>query len=323
MTPSGQPRRALPARAYAVAAWAVLFLLLAQAVGHSWVRVGHPLVRRQHSAAHAPQYEWLLDGAAIDALRAWNGAGARFQFSWGRYGSGRVSCSEPNGNRDTVWSDSVCGQPWGTYTLALAQTWFNRLTGEAVDSDVVFNRNRDWAIYDGPQRFAVDFRRVALHEFGHVLGLDHPDDHGQFRNAIMNSRVSDLDRLQSDDVNGIRGLYGSEPRRGTPDLVVESLQASPRTLTAGDALHPVGQRAERRGRGCGGDDAALLLLSVQQRGMGGRGVGRRGRASRLDEPFRVDRPHGAVARGHPLLQRVVSRPSPASGTRTTAPAACG
>ncbi|MCY4658911.1 MAG: matrixin family metalloprotease [Acidobacteria bacterium] len=248
----------LPARAYAVAACAVLFLLLAQAVGHSWVRIGHlwfadgiPLHLRLSTGG-----SW--DSAAIDALRAWNGAGARFQFSWGRYASGRASCSAANGDHDVIWSYSSCpGTPWGRGTVAVAWTWRNTVTGEALDSDVVFNLNRDWDVYDGPARYdAVDFRRVALHEFGHVLGLDHPDDHGQFRDAIMNSTVSDLDRLQSDDISGIRGLYGSEPpTRGTPDLVVESLQTSPRTLTVGESF-----TLSARVRNIGDGDAVATTL---------------------------------------------------------------
>ena len=89
-------------------------------------------------------------------------------------------------------------------TLSWAYT-----TGEVVDSDVVFNTNFDWNAYAGPQRRgAFDFHRVALHEFGHVLGLDHPDEHGQVVSAIMNSRADDNDRLQADDIAGIRAIYG-------------------------------------------------------------------------------------------------------------------
>ena len=111
--------------------------------------------------------------------------------------------------------------------------------------------------------------------------------------------------------------------QGTPDLVVESLEASPRTLTVGRDLHPVGQCAQRRRRGCRRDDVALLLLSVEQRGVGGRGVGPRGRPSGLDEPLRVDPLGGAVARGARTTTMRAWSPSPASGIRTTAPAACG
>ena len=52
-----------------------------------------------------------------------------------------------------------------------------------------------------------DFQRVALHEFGHVLGLDHPDQFGQNVAAIMNSTISDTDALQYDDILGAYALY--------------------------------------------------------------------------------------------------------------------
>ena len=53
----------------------------------------------------------------------------------------------------------------------------------------------------------MDLHRVAIHEFGHFWGLDHPDERGQTVPAIMNSAVSSIDRLQPDDINGITALY--------------------------------------------------------------------------------------------------------------------
>lgn len=51
-----------------------------------------------------------------------------------------------------------------------------------------------------------DFTRTALHEFGHALGLDHPDDFDQIVAAIMNSKATNVDRLQPDDRDGAHAV---------------------------------------------------------------------------------------------------------------------
>jgi hypothetical protein len=66
----------------------------------------------------------------------------------------------------------------------------------------------------------VDFRRVALHAFGHLLGLTHPDLNGQSVAAIMNSSSHEdggsADDLQDDDMRGARALYGTAPAPSVP-----------------------------------------------------------------------------------------------------------
>ena len=146
------------------------------------------------------------EAVAIEAAQAWTDAGARFTF----HTTTQLAdpCDRNDGlNTVTPWS-TECGMPYPPGTLATTLQRF-RITGEIVEADVVFNSGVDWGIYEGPQRGGViDSYRVAVHEFGHVLGLDHPNDHGQVVSAIMNSGAGDIDRLQADDIAGIRAIYG-------------------------------------------------------------------------------------------------------------------
>ena len=205
-----------------------------------------------------------FDQAGLAALDAWNGAGSLFRFAGSRGAAERASCTRSGiDNRNVaVFSEDKCGRPWGR-AIAATHSW--RLGDDFVDVDVLFNSNSnwEWAIYDGTPRPGVpDFRRVALHEFGHVLGLDHPDDHGQHVAAIMNSSASEVDRLQPDDRAGARALYGSDGSTA-PDLTV-------RRLTVDSATTAPGERriltAELRNAGTG--YAPGSGIDYQRRGRG-------------------------------------------------------
>lgn len=78
---------------------------------------------------------------------------------------------------------------------------------------MIFNSLATWNSYRGPligrgASTSFDFHRVALHEFGHVLGLDHPEqENGERIFAMMNSLIDDLDHITDDDIVGARELY--------------------------------------------------------------------------------------------------------------------
>src|SRR5262249_62198497 len=73
---------------------------------------------------------------------------------------------------------------------------------------------------------------VGLHEFGHVLGLSHPDQGGQYVASIMNSSISSIDSLQIDDVSGAAVLYGGTGNGGGDGGSPLIAPGAPSALTA-------------------------------------------------------------------------------------------
>ncbi|HLH55886.1 MAG TPA: immunoglobulin domain-containing protein [Verrucomicrobiae bacterium] len=117
--------------------------------------------------------------------------------------------------------------------MAITTTW--RLGTRRTEADTIFNNSLPWNSYRGDLRLSEtlqtlnDFQRVAIHEFGHTLGLGHPDTAGQNVVAIMNSHASDLDTLATDDVDGVTALYP-----GLPPWIATQPQSQ--TVTAGNAV---------------------------------------------------------------------------------------
>lgn len=118
---------------------------------------------------------------------------------------------------------TVCGNDFGSSVLAIALTFgtsgrfgFDNMR----EADIIFNDRYNWDVYDGPrQPGKTDFRRVALHELGHALGLGHEN----IALAIMAPRITDMYELQDDDIAGVNALYRSASQCRTASLMVNSL----------------------------------------------------------------------------------------------------
>ncbi len=112
-----------------------------------------------------------------------------------------------NGVNEIVLDSTIAGESFGVGTLAVTVSYSSGNT--STEADIIFNTAYTWDSYRNNLRPGVmDIQRVALHELGHVLGLGHPDENGQYLAAIMNSRVSDIGFLLTDDIAGAQRLYG-------------------------------------------------------------------------------------------------------------------
>jgi hypothetical protein len=143
-------------------------------------------------------------------------------------------CDRRNGVNTVTFVHDHCGDSIGDVAAVTRKSYLQR-SGHffLAEADVVLNANLCWNAYAGPlrpctaflSRFpAIDIQRVMLHELGHVLGLEHPDEAGQTVVAIMNSRLSDVDTLMQDDRDGAVFLYSQPPP--TPLARASSTSAS-------------------------------------------------------------------------------------------------
>ena len=166
----------------------------------------------------------LIDGSADWnacanlALDAWNAVLGPTGRSFNAVMGSTRTPAEPDEVNSVFFADDIFGTAFGESTLAVASTWIRDRDGinQRVESDVIFNNAQAFNCYRGalrgagstPESGGVDLKRVAEHEFGHTLGLLHPDDAGQTVTALMNAFISDVDTVQTDDIQGALTLYG-------------------------------------------------------------------------------------------------------------------
>ncbi len=164
------------------------------------------------------------------AMSVWSGVqGSNFVYFAAGSSPSTNLLDTTNGNSDVYFSSGLSPGAWAVTYLTL--------TGPAIwDRDVAFNVNHTWSTTGSG---GADFRSVAVHEFGHVLGLDHESVNPAVMHPIYDG-VSLKRLLSFDDQEGCRFIYPEPPPPPPPpddaDLLIENVTLASADVEAGDEI---------------------------------------------------------------------------------------
>ncbi len=153
-----------------------------------------------------PRFQQIAD----DARGRWNESIRGFTFRTRAAAAGL--CSR-DGVATTEFSATTCGGASFGDALAVTRSVWNT-DGTLVDADVLFNANHPAV------RGEAVFLEVALHELGHVLGLDHSDACGASGAGTLMKSALGFERLQwpqADDIAGAEFIYPPPSGAGVPE----------------------------------------------------------------------------------------------------------
>lgn len=170
------------------------------------------------------------DDVALAAMNIWNADLKRSRFV-GNKGS-TAPRAKKNGYSTVQFDSTIYGEAFGERVLAVTYRWVRGIS--VIESDVIVNNARTWDSYRGNLRSGrTELQRVLIHEFGHTLGLLHPDedDPVQTVQAIMNSTISNVEVPQGDDLAAINQLYSH-----TLVTPTSSTKFTDQTIDAGQPL---------------------------------------------------------------------------------------
>jgi hypothetical protein len=180
---------------------------------------GTPIIWNNHwttmyisTTSFPPGSAW--DADIQDAMWHWNHVGGSgFNFYYGRDTDG--THSRGNGVNEMYFSSADTGSALAVTLINYHCYWlFGTQTG-IDETDVAFNNSLGWNTgafdYGNPLGSPYTFESVALHELGHVQGLNHEDRWMATMNSIYpNSgtigQYKEQDPL-ADDRAGVRALY--------------------------------------------------------------------------------------------------------------------
>lgn len=178
-------------------------------VSAQYVTSGFKWIEGSASWSYNAQNEPVaVAGAAQQSMQAaastWGQQGVAFSFGGG--GSSGNDTGACGGGTDG--SNTVGWGPQSGSVLAVTCSWYSTVGSPykpAVEFDMEFDPDWNWTTGSPAQ---VDLESVALHEFGHALGLNHTGDGSAVMYASYPSGAQKRQPTQ-DDIDGLNAIYGA------------------------------------------------------------------------------------------------------------------
>ncbi|KAL9970696.1 hypothetical protein ACROYT_G023108 [Oculina patagonica] len=157
-----------------------------------FVEPGEDLPHDQQRQIFADALQFWADVSGLTFSEAGSAAEADIKISFGRYSHGGTSV------------ESTCPYPFNGPGGVLAHAYFPQDGRAHFDEDETYTHGTS---------SGTNLLWVAVHEFGHSLGLQHTNIQGAIMYPYYTGYVPDM-QLHSDDIAGIQSLYGSNSGGG-------------------------------------------------------------------------------------------------------------